>query len=374
MLDEVRADGRGLGADARGRGAVRTSSSASRRRSTRPSSSEVKAFLAWVAADHFTFLGYREYDLVRRGRRGRPEGRPGLRSRDPARRPAPPYTKLRPKALELARAPHVLVLTKANSRCDRAPSGVPRLHRRQEVRARRSGRRASVASSASTRPPPTRPVRATIPLLRGKVDERARAGPASRRTATTRRRCSRSSSPTRATRCSRSRADELFDDRDGGPRARRAPARPPVRPPRPARPVRRVPGHDSARPLQHREPRAGRRDPARGVRRHPPRLDAAAVGVGARPRATTSSTARTACPSATTSPRSRRGWRRGDARLERRSPRRADRRARGGAAASSCTSATSGVPARLPLGLGGALGRRRHRPHRGARARARDRS
>ena len=41
-----------------------------RRSSRRPRRSS-----AWLAEDHFTFLGYREYDLVRRGRRGRPASR-----------------------------------------------------------------------------------------------------------------------------------------------------------------------------------------------------------------------------------------------------------------------------------------------------------
>ncbi len=77
---------------------------------------EVKAFLAWVADNHFTFLGYREYDLVR----GADEA--GLRAVADSGlgilrgAPLTPYTKLSPKAYALATVPHVLVLTKANSR------------------------------------------------------------------------------------------------------------------------------------------------------------------------------------------------------------------------------------------------------------------
>ena len=52
---------------AQDRGAVSRSSSASRRPSTPPRCSEVKEFLKWVSAHHFTFLGYREYDLVDEG-------------------------------------------------------------------------------------------------------------------------------------------------------------------------------------------------------------------------------------------------------------------------------------------------------------------
>ena len=47
----------------------------SRRRSTPASSTRSRRSCAWLADDHFTFLGYREYDLVRGRRRGRAEGR-----------------------------------------------------------------------------------------------------------------------------------------------------------------------------------------------------------------------------------------------------------------------------------------------------------
>jgi glutamate dehydrogenase len=77
---------------------------------------EARAFLRWLSDDHFTFLGYREYDLIS------DSGHAGLRAcpgsglgilRGPA---ASPFTELQSRALELARAPHLLVLTKANSR------------------------------------------------------------------------------------------------------------------------------------------------------------------------------------------------------------------------------------------------------------------
>ncbi|HEY6398532.1 MAG TPA: NAD-glutamate dehydrogenase, partial [Solirubrobacteraceae bacterium] len=77
---------------------------------------EAKAFLGWLAADSFTFLGYREYELVQEN------GEAGLRAVPDTGlgilrgKPAAGYTKLRPKGVELALAPHVLVLTKANSR------------------------------------------------------------------------------------------------------------------------------------------------------------------------------------------------------------------------------------------------------------------
>ncbi len=77
---------------------------------------EVKAFLAWVADDHFTFLGYREYDLVRGidevGLQAVADSGLGILRGAPVT----PYTKLSSKAAALATVPHVLVLTKANSR------------------------------------------------------------------------------------------------------------------------------------------------------------------------------------------------------------------------------------------------------------------
>ena len=49
--------------------ALATSCGASCRRSTPHELDEAQAFLEWLAEDHFTFLGYREYDLARRGPR-----------------------------------------------------------------------------------------------------------------------------------------------------------------------------------------------------------------------------------------------------------------------------------------------------------------
>jgi glutamate dehydrogenase len=77
---------------------------------------EVKAFLAWVEHDNFTFLGYREYDLVSDGDANGLRAVPGSGLGILRGTPATPLTKLTPKALALARAPHVVVLTKANSR------------------------------------------------------------------------------------------------------------------------------------------------------------------------------------------------------------------------------------------------------------------
>jgi glutamate dehydrogenase len=77
---------------------------------------EAKALLEWLTDDHFTFLGYREYDLVTKdgetGLRVLPETGLGILRGRPKRE----FTPLKPKALELAADPQPLVVTKANSR------------------------------------------------------------------------------------------------------------------------------------------------------------------------------------------------------------------------------------------------------------------
>ncbi len=131
---------------------------------------EVKAFLAWMADNHFTFLGYREYELVSQdgatGLRAIPESGLGI-----LRKPGPrSFTKLSEKAVTLARAPTALVLTKANSRATvHRPAyldyiGVKRFGDDGEVvgECRFLGLFTTTAYHASPR---------DIPLLRGKVDE-----------------------------------------------------------------------------------------------------------------------------------------------------------------------------------------------------------
>ncbi|MGN6170844.1 MAG: NAD-glutamate dehydrogenase [Solirubrobacteraceae bacterium] len=77
---------------------------------------EGEELLRWLADDHFTFLGYREYELTDQG------GEVGLQVVEGSglgilrKRPKRSFTKLGPRALELARSPHLLVVTKANSR------------------------------------------------------------------------------------------------------------------------------------------------------------------------------------------------------------------------------------------------------------------
>jgi glutamate dehydrogenase len=81
-----------------------------------PEVHESLEFLRWLVADHFTFLGYREYELVANGERSGLRALPGSGLGILRGTPATPFTELSPKALALARDPHPLVLTKANSR------------------------------------------------------------------------------------------------------------------------------------------------------------------------------------------------------------------------------------------------------------------
>jgi glutamate dehydrogenase len=76
---------------------------------------ETKAFLNWLANDSFTFLGYREYDLVEDGNDFllKPVDGSGLGIlRTPSNRPP---KKLSPEAVAYSRQPQILLLTKANS-------------------------------------------------------------------------------------------------------------------------------------------------------------------------------------------------------------------------------------------------------------------
>ena len=152
----------------------------------------------------------------------------------------------------------------------------------------------------------------------------------------------------------------------------RAPARAAVRSARSARPVRRVPGHDSARPVQHREPRTGRRDPARGIRRQPPRLDDCSCRESVLARVLLHDPLRlTGFPTdydvAEIEARlvdATRAWTDDlrDALVD---------RARRGARTELCQRYERRVSARLPRRLAGPLRGRRHRTDRGARGRRR---
>ncbi len=89
-------------------------------RGARPASpeeiAEVKAFLEWLADDHFTFLGYREYSFADHDDHGVLTAVEGSGLGILRGTPARPVKELTDKALRLARSEQLLVLTKANSR------------------------------------------------------------------------------------------------------------------------------------------------------------------------------------------------------------------------------------------------------------------
>jgi len=76
---------------------------------------ETKAFLGWLAQDNFTFIGYREYDLIDEGDEARlqpiEQSGLGILKTPPTKAPK----KLTRKALAVGREPQILLLTKANS-------------------------------------------------------------------------------------------------------------------------------------------------------------------------------------------------------------------------------------------------------------------
>ena len=77
---------------------------------------EARALLAWVADHHFTYLGYREYELTARTRCARSRA-PGSGCCAAAAAQSDAASRSCRRAVRaLAREPHLLVLTKANAR------------------------------------------------------------------------------------------------------------------------------------------------------------------------------------------------------------------------------------------------------------------
>ncbi|MBI1377058.1 MAG: NAD-glutamate dehydrogenase [Frankiales bacterium] len=72
--------------------------------------------LRWLADEHFTFLGYREYVLSDDGDSLQPVAGTGLGIMRADRPASKAFSKLSPEVRARAREPHVLVITKANSR------------------------------------------------------------------------------------------------------------------------------------------------------------------------------------------------------------------------------------------------------------------
>ena len=168
-------------------------------------------YLEWLDENHFTFLGYQEYEVADGRRRRVAAAARRIGARRAARRTrSPPRPTATPPGRERSpRRRGALVLTKASMRATRPPAVLPRLRRRADHRRRRPARRraalprpvhhARLLGAHAADPDPAR---------QGRL--RARRGPASRPTRTTARRWSRSSTTTRATSSSRSSRDELF--------------------------------------------------------------------------------------------------------------------------------------------------------------------
>jgi glutamate dehydrogenase len=81
---------------------------------------EAEAFLEWIADDNFTFLGYREYELLTENGEDVLRSVPGTGLgilRQTSEKPiSHSFAKLPPEVRKLAHEPHLLNLTKANSR------------------------------------------------------------------------------------------------------------------------------------------------------------------------------------------------------------------------------------------------------------------
>jgi glutamate dehydrogenase len=141
---------------------------------------EDKAFLTWLTDQHFIFLGYRDYDLVQEGGedvlRVVPGSGLGILRETRQTKISKSFATVTPEAKSLARAPDLLILTKANSRSTVHRQGyldyigVKRLDAKGQVLGEQ--RFLGLFTSTAYASHPT-----YIPLLRRKVDNViARAG------------------------------------------------------------------------------------------------------------------------------------------------------------------------------------------------------
>ena len=303
---------------------------------------EARALLQWMHDDHFTFLGYREYEIRTEG------GEDVLASvegtglgilRDKDEQPhSLSFSQLTPEVRKLAREKTLLNLTKANSRATVHRPALSRLRRRQAVR---RGGRGEVGAPLPRPLHPHRLQREPVgdPVAAAEGAERARAlrPPARQPRPQGDDRDPRDVPAGRAVPDHRRRAAR---DRARHPPSRRAPPRPALRPPRRLRPLPLLSRLHPARAVQHREPAQDPGDPARGVRRRERRLHDAHLRVGAGPPALRR------LHRARHGARLRRGGDRGaprcgHPRVDGRSPRRARRPHRRRARRQRCTSATA---------------------------------
>ena len=224
---------------------------------------EAGALLAWLADGHFLFLGYREYTLMHAGEDVAlvPVDGTGLGIlRRTGQQRSGAFARLPQRIRSIAHLPRTLTLTKSNARST-VHRPVPMDYigvKRFDEQGRVIGERRLLGLLTG------RAYKAESPTSRSCGARRARcsSGPRFPLAATTRRRCWRSSRPTRATSSSRS-TDDALRPRDRDPRARRAPARAAVRAPRRVRALRLLPRLPAPRPLPHRQPAEDPGDPAR---------------------------------------------------------------------------------------------------------------
>ena len=326
---------------------------------------EARAFLAWLADHHFTFLGYREYALDADTLRGVEGTGLGLLHGEVRGHVSTAYAKLPPAVRALAREPHVLVLTKANARSPiHRPSyldyvGVKRFDDDGNVTGEH--RFLGLYTTAAYRE-----VSANIPVLRRKaqaVRDRAGFPPGSH------------DDKALVEIIDTFPRDELIqmevDELDRIARGilelgERQRVRLFMRADRYERFVS-LPRVPPARPLQHGQPDPGRRDPARRARRRDRRLGPAAHRVGAR--AHPLHAPRPRRPAGVRRRRARSEDRRGDPRLGRRPPGGVAGGVRRGARHGALPALRVRVPGRLPRRPAGALGDRRRAADRGARGR-----
>ncbi len=145
----------------------------------RRSSPKARAFLAWLADDHFTFLGYRDYDLVVKDGEDAlaivPGSGLGILREQSGEALATSFSQLPPQVRALRARAGPADRHQGELALDRAPAGLPRLHRRQALRRRGEviGEHRFLGPVHLHRVP--RATRREIPLLRRKVADVSRA-------------------------------------------------------------------------------------------------------------------------------------------------------------------------------------------------------
>ena len=230
---------------------------------------EARALLAWVADHHFTFLGYREYELDR--------GRAARRSRAPGSGCCAAAARS-PRASRSCRRPCARWRRSPTRSCwprRRTRSPVHRPAYLDYIGVKRFDADGNVVGERrflglyTTRAYRAAPANIPCCAARSTAVRRARRVPARQ---PRRQGADRGHRHVPARRALPDRRRRPVRGRVGHPRAGRAPARAAVHAHGPLRALRLLPRLHPARPLQHRQPGQDRRDPDRGARRRVGRL------------------------------------------------------------------------------------------------------